>query len=196
MECPSAPVPSPRPASHAKLAPVASGSPRPRRPAARQTQREPHRPGCPVPRHARPGPPGSAGDHRLGPAGTRPPAAGDIAVDPSMSMNKNMSVCVATSPRLLMKVDANSTGQKASGLFNPAAQTSYVHYRSREFRTTCVPIRFGGIESPIQGRPAGARVAARVAAPAGASASSCRHRPGSSGLLCGAASCWPPENQR
>jgi hypothetical protein len=36
------------------------------------------------------------------------------------------SVCVAISPRLLIKVYANRTGQKATGLLNQAAQTSYV----------------------------------------------------------------------
>jgi hypothetical protein len=41
-------------------------------------------------------------------------------------------VCVATSPRLLIEVDANHNGQKATGLHNRAAQTSYVHRHSRE----------------------------------------------------------------
>jgi hypothetical protein len=43
-----------------------------------------------------------------------------------MSANKNMRVCVATSPGLLIEVDANRTGQKPTGLLNRAARTSYV----------------------------------------------------------------------
>jgi hypothetical protein len=46
-----------------------------------------------------------------------------------MSVNKNVNVCVATSPGLLINVDANHTGQKV-GLLNRAAQTAYV-YRAR-----------------------------------------------------------------
>ena len=47
-----------------------------------------------------------------------------------MSAGKNMSVCVATSPRLLIKVDANCAAQEATSLPNPAAQASYVRRRS------------------------------------------------------------------
>ena len=43
-----------------------------------------------------------------------------------MSVNNNVSVCVATSPGLLIKVDASCGGQKATGLHNRAARTSYV----------------------------------------------------------------------
>jgi hypothetical protein len=32
-----------------------------------------------------------------------------------MSANKNISVCVTTSPGLLIKIDANRTGQHATG---------------------------------------------------------------------------------
>jgi hypothetical protein len=37
-----------------------------------------------------------------------------------MPANNNVSVCVATSPRLLIKIDANRAGQKAN-LLNRAA---------------------------------------------------------------------------
>jgi hypothetical protein len=40
--------------------------------------------------------------------------------------------CVATSPRLLIDVDANRTGQGATGLHTRAAHTSYVRRRSPE----------------------------------------------------------------
>jgi hypothetical protein len=43
-----------------------------------------------------------------------------------MSANKNMSVFVATSPRLLIKIDTGRVGQKATGLPNRAVNTSYV----------------------------------------------------------------------
>ena len=48
-----------------------------------------------------------------------------------MSVNKNVSICVATSPGLLIKVAANRTGQKAVGPFIRAAHTSYVRRRYR-----------------------------------------------------------------
>jgi len=48
-----------------------------------------------------------------------------------MSANKNASVCVATSPRPLIEVDGNRTGQDATGLLNRAAPTSYVRHRRR-----------------------------------------------------------------
>jgi hypothetical protein len=40
-----------------------------------------------------------------------------------MSANKNVSVCVATRPRLLIELDANRPGQKATGL--PAEQRKH-----------------------------------------------------------------------
>ena len=40
-----------------------------------------------------------------------------------MSANKNVNVCVATSPGLLIEVDANRIGQKTTGLRNPRGQT-------------------------------------------------------------------------
>ena len=46
-----------------------------------------------------------------------------------MSVNKNVSVCVATAQGFSSEVDANRTGQKATGLLNRAAQTSYVRRR-------------------------------------------------------------------
>jgi hypothetical protein len=47
-----------------------------------------------------------------------------------MSANKKVSVCVATSPRPLIEVDADRTGQKAAGQLNQAATASYVRHRS------------------------------------------------------------------
>jgi hypothetical protein len=49
-----------------------------------------------------------------------------------MSANKNVSVCVATSPGLLVEVDADRTGQKPPALLSRAARTSYVPRRSPE----------------------------------------------------------------
>jgi len=37
-----------------------------------------------------------------------------------MSANKNISVCVTISPRLLIKVDANRTSRKATGTGQPS----------------------------------------------------------------------------
>jgi hypothetical protein len=42
-----------------------------------------------------------------------------------MSVNKNVNFCVATISTLLIKIDANRTGQNPPAP-NPAAQTSYV----------------------------------------------------------------------
>jgi hypothetical protein len=39
-----------------------------------------------------------------------------------VSANKNVIVCVAISPRLLVEVDANRTGRKATGLLKPSGQ--------------------------------------------------------------------------
>ena len=50
-----------------------------------------------------------------------------------MSVNKNVSVCVATSPRLLIKVDATAPARTHRPL-TPAAQTSYAR-RRRGIRT-------------------------------------------------------------
>jgi len=36
-----------------------------------------------------------------------------------MSVHKNVNVCVTTSPRLLMKIDARRTGQQPAGLSSP-----------------------------------------------------------------------------
>jgi hypothetical protein len=85
-------------------------------------------------------PPGSASDDRLAPPCARRPAAGPSRVQPSMSIDTNVSVCVATSPGLLIKVDANRhrsqrppaflTGQRkhhtpATGA-GPGAETSAI----------------------------------------------------------------------
>ena len=51
-----------------------------------------------------------------------------------MRANKNTSVCVATSPRPLIQIDANHTGQKPTGSLNRAARTSYVRLRRRTRR--------------------------------------------------------------
>jgi hypothetical protein len=48
-----------------------------------------------------------------------------------MPANKNMSVCVATSPRPLNEIDANHAGRESIGLLNRAARTSYVRRFSR-----------------------------------------------------------------
>ena len=46
-----------------------------------------------------------------------------------MSANKNVRVCVATSPGLLIEIDADRTGRQGTGLLNRAARTSYVRSR-------------------------------------------------------------------
>ena len=43
-----------------------------------------------------------------------------------MPANKNISVCVATSPGPLIEIDANRTVRKPTGLRHRAARTSYV----------------------------------------------------------------------
>jgi hypothetical protein len=66
-------------------------------------------------------------------------------VEPSMSVNKNVSVCVATSPRLLIRVAANRCGQKATGLLNRAAQTAYVRrQRPTRYRNAAQRVAAGG----------------------------------------------------
>ena len=48
-----------------------------------------------------------------------------------MSADENVSVCVATSPRPLIEIDANRAGHELTGLLNRAARTSYVRPRRR-----------------------------------------------------------------
>ena len=96
--CPSAPAPAPRPARHAPRWPAASPAPPPRTPAARRTPRRTHPPACPPRgRRARPAPTGSARDDRPAPA-RRPssPSRRSSAVEPSMSVNKNVRVSTPT----------------------------------------------------------------------------------------------------
>jgi len=54
-----------------------------------------------------------------------------------MSVHKNVNVCVTTSPRLLMKIDARRTGQQPAGLSSQTAPTFYADAVRRNDHQEC-----------------------------------------------------------
>jgi len=79
------------------------------------------------------------------PAGTpshAPPNRSNIAADPSMPANKNVRVCVATCPGLLIEIDANNTAQKPSA--SPTEQRKHHTSAARARPGAATPADHGG----------------------------------------------------
>jgi len=62
------------------------------------------------------------------------PRRWSIAVEPSMSVKSNVSVCVANSLGLPSEVDADCVGQKVTDLLKRAADVAYIHRRRADHR--------------------------------------------------------------